>query len=122
MIRSDYYIYCPHCGEEVTIKKHDLDPEIDQFDIKCHGCNKEIHVEVEYRPIFQVDKLTRGCCLECGEELAYVSKPLTEKDKVSKYMEVPDEQYCLCHKCETKLKFEDVTQGDFKFIMRKRKR
>lgn len=120
MIRKDYYIYCPHCGEEIVVKKDELDVDIDSFEIECKHCKKEVHVEVEYKPIFITEKIERRYCMECGEEFGFIYKPLKEKDKVRKYSDIPDEQYCLCHKCETKLKFEDIKEGDFKFILRKR--
>ena len=117
MIKNGYFIYCPYCGEEIKIDNNELDPEIDEFEIQCCHCNHDIHIQVEYKPIFQVDKLESGYCMECGESFSFVRN--TNIEKVNKYADIPDEQYCLCKCCETKLKFQDKC-GDFKFIMRKR--
>ena len=72
MIRKDYYIYCPHCGEEIVIKKDELDVDIDSFEIECKHCKKEVHVEVEYKPIFITEKIERRYCMECGEEFGFI--------------------------------------------------
>lgn len=115
-----YFIYCPYCGEELTLDA--ISDSNDAGFITCTNpkCNKELKYEIEWKPTFTVEKADRGLCLECGCETSFTTRP---NKKVLKYESVPDDQYCLCHQCETKLKAEDVTnRTGFSFVPRKKRK
>ena len=115
-----YFIYCPYCGEELKLENISAESNDAGF-FTCTNpkCNKELKYEVEWRPTFTVEKADRGLCLECGCETSFTTQP---SKKVLKYESIPNEQYCLCSKCQTKLQAEEVTaKTGFSFTPRKRK-
>lgn len=119
MIKGTYCIYCPCCGEEIYVKESELDLEIDVFKTKCTNpdCNHSIEVSIEWKPLFHTKEIKQGVCLECNDDVEYTMDFVS---KVSKYQDVDDRDYCLCRKCETKLKMEDVVKREgFKFELRK---
>lgn len=118
MIRSKEYIYCPYCGKTVSLDN--LDDTIDSQEEMCPHCKNEIHLEIEWKPIIKATKMEQRCCLECGTEVKMSFLSFDVESKVRKYMDIPDDEYCLCHKCNTKLKMTDVSGDAFNFMMRKR--
>ena len=121
MIRGNYYVYCPCCGEEVVLRESDLDLDIDTFKVRCtnENCNNDFEITVEWKPIFHAAEIKYGVCLECSKDVEYT---LDFTSKVNKYKYIDDQSYCLCKQCETKLKMEDVVHKEgFKFDLRKRK-
>lgn len=50
--KSDYWIVCPHCGNEGD--PHDARTG----DTECENCNNPIHIEVENKTTFTVTPLT----------------------------------------------------------------
>lgn len=55
---------CPYCGHENKIDNY----EGNSFDYECYSCGEEFEIEVDYQPIFNVNKIEYTKCDECGRE------------------------------------------------------